>query len=220
MLEVCSEDVITLGQNSLERHVQGIGAVEGEDETLWTLAVKELVEQMTGIVESTFGSQCHLVPGSAWIGEVLASEAVEGLVDGFGLGETRRCIVEVSHVCASRQKFTHPYPLHFAASQDQRNRFLGSIDPLYSIVSGFPNLGLGSSVWLCRLEALVRLWNPSHLRFRIAPAAGATNVPGFTAGTSPANRIPQVFKELKSLYRTKVGAAIPLSPDGDSPLAG
>jgi hypothetical protein len=60
---------------------------------------------------------------------------------------------------------------------------------------------------------------PRHLRFRFIPATRATDVPGFTAGTSPANRIPQVFKELESLYRRKAGAAIPLSPQGDSPLA-
>ncbi len=109
VLQIGRNDMVSLRQQALECHVQGIGAVESEDEALGSFAVEELVEQMAGIVEGAFGSQCHLVPGSTRVGEVLAGEAVESLIDGFGLGETGGGVIEVNHVAQiakGRSSFT------------------------------------------------------------------------------------------------------------------
>src|SRR5262249_2516285 len=64
---------------------------------LRTVAVEELVEQVASVVEGTFGGQGHLVAGPAGVGQGAASKAVEGLVDGLGLGEAGGGIVEVDH---------------------------------------------------------------------------------------------------------------------------
>jgi hypothetical protein len=95
--KVPSRNVIAVRENALECHVQGVGAVESEDEALRFAAVKELVEQMASFVERMLGGESHLVSSAAGIGETLAREAVEGLIDGFGLGKTRRGVVEVDH---------------------------------------------------------------------------------------------------------------------------
>src|SRR5262249_33686614 len=57
----------------------------------------ELVEQVAGVVEGALGGQGHLVAGAAGVGEALPGEAVERLVDGLGLGEAGRGVVEVNH---------------------------------------------------------------------------------------------------------------------------
>ena len=97
VFEVGGDDVIAFFQDALEGHVERVGAVEREDEALRLLAMKELVEPMPAIVEGAFGGQGHLVPGPARIGEVVAGEVVQGLVDRLGLGETRGGVVEVDH---------------------------------------------------------------------------------------------------------------------------
>ena len=61
-------------------------------------AVEELVEQMPAVVEGALGGEGHLVPGPAGVGQRLPGEAVQGLVDGFGLGETGGGVVEVDHL--------------------------------------------------------------------------------------------------------------------------
>ena len=52
---------------------------------------------MPAVVEGMLGGQRHLVSGPAGIGEALPREAIEGLIDGFGLGETGGGVVEVDH---------------------------------------------------------------------------------------------------------------------------
>ena len=81
--------------DALERHVEGVGAVEREDEALRAFAVEELVEPVAAVVEGALGGEGHLVPGPAGVGEVVPGEAVERLVDGLGLGETGGGVVEV-----------------------------------------------------------------------------------------------------------------------------
>ena len=97
VLEVGGDDVIARRQHALERHVEGVGAVEREDKPLRPLAVEELVEQVPAVVEGALGGQRHLVAGAAGIGQVVPGEAVEGLVDALGLGEAGGGVVEVDH---------------------------------------------------------------------------------------------------------------------------
>src|SRR5262249_49097804 len=58
---------------------------------------EELVEQVAGVVEGVLGGEGHLVAGAAGVGQALAREVVEGLVDGLGLGEAGGGVVEVDH---------------------------------------------------------------------------------------------------------------------------
>src|SRR5205085_11991043 len=44
VFEVASDDVIARAEHALEGHVEGVGAVEREDEALGFLAVEELIE--------------------------------------------------------------------------------------------------------------------------------------------------------------------------------
>ena len=97
MFQVGGDDVIAVGEDALEGHVEGVGAVEREDEAFRLLAVEELVEQMAAVVEGVFGGEGHLVAGPAGVGKVMPREAIEGLVDGFGFGETGGGVVEVDH---------------------------------------------------------------------------------------------------------------------------
>src|SRR5262249_43729772 len=68
---------------------------EGEDPAFRLLAAEELVEQVPAVVQGVLGGQGHLVAGPAGVGEALACEGVEGLVDGLGLGEAGGGVVEV-----------------------------------------------------------------------------------------------------------------------------
>ena len=52
---------------------------------------------VAGVVEGALGGEGHLVPGAAGVGQRLAREAVQGLVDGLGLGEAGGGVVEVKH---------------------------------------------------------------------------------------------------------------------------
>ena len=100
VFEVGGDDVIAVVEDALEGHVEGVGAVEGEDEALRRLAVEELVEQVPAVVEGALGGEGHLVAGAAGVGQARAREGVEGLVDGLGLGKTGGGVVEIDHADA------------------------------------------------------------------------------------------------------------------------
>src|SRR5207248_6131558 len=89
--------MIALVEDALEGHVEGVGAVEREGESLRRLAVEQLVEQMAAVVQGMLGGQRHLVSGAAGIGEAPARESVESLVDGLRFGITGSGVVEVNH---------------------------------------------------------------------------------------------------------------------------
>src|SRR5260370_21747495 len=101
VFQVGRDDVIAIGKDSLERHVQRVRAVEGEDESLRPVAVKELIEQMPAVVERALGRQSHLVPRPSRIGEIIPRKAIERLIDRLRLGETRGGVVEVDHAAGS-----------------------------------------------------------------------------------------------------------------------
>ena len=97
VLQVGGDDVVAFLEHPLEGHIERVGAVEREDEALGRFAVEELVEHVAGVVQGVLGRQGHLVAGAARVSEVLAGEAVKGLVNGFGLGETGGGVIEVDH---------------------------------------------------------------------------------------------------------------------------
>ena len=98
MLEIAGDDMIAFGKHSLKRHVECVGAVQREDKSFGSLAMEKLIEEMPGIIQGALCRQGHLVPCPAWIGEILAGETVEGLVDRLGLGKTGSGVVEVDHL--------------------------------------------------------------------------------------------------------------------------
>jgi hypothetical protein len=98
VLKVGSDNVVALVQHALERHVQGIGAVESEYPAVRRPAVEELVEPMTGIIQHAFRGEGHLVTSPAGIGERVPREAIESGVDALGLRETRGGVIEVDHL--------------------------------------------------------------------------------------------------------------------------
>ncbi len=83
--------------DSLDREVQTVRAVHREDPSLRSLAPEELVEGVTRGVERLLGADGHTMPGSARIRQARSSEAVQGLVDRFGLREAGCGVVEVDH---------------------------------------------------------------------------------------------------------------------------
>jgi len=97
MLQVGRDHVIALPDDSLDRQVQPVGAVERKDPALRSFAAKELVERVSRIVQCSLGPDCHPVPGPARVRQAGSRETIEGLVDGFGLGEAGGGVVEVDH---------------------------------------------------------------------------------------------------------------------------
>src|SRR5262249_13040032 len=95
VFQVGGDDVGGVVQHALERHVQGVGAVEGEDEPVGAAAVEEPVEPVAGVVEGVLGGQGHLVPGPAGVGQRVPGEVVEGGVYALGLRETGGRVIEV-----------------------------------------------------------------------------------------------------------------------------
>src|SRR5579884_1512896 len=89
--------MIAVCEGAFESHVQGVGAIQREDETLGTLAVEKLVQQMAAVIEGALGRQGHLMAGSTGIGQVGASETIEGLIDAFRFGEAGGGVIEVDH---------------------------------------------------------------------------------------------------------------------------
>src|SRR5262245_36790407 len=67
VLLIGRNDVVAVPEYALEGHVESIGAVEREDESLWPIAVKELIQEMPAIIQGAFGGERHLVPAPAWV---------------------------------------------------------------------------------------------------------------------------------------------------------
>src|SRR5438874_13807806 len=89
--------MIPLNQEALKRHVESVGAIQGENEALRPLAVEELIEKVPAIVQSMLCSQSHFMPGATRIGEIGAGEAVQSLIDRLRLGKTGGGVVEIDH---------------------------------------------------------------------------------------------------------------------------
>ncbi len=109
MLQVGRDDVVAVGQDAFECHVQTIGAVEREDEALRPFAVEELIEQVPAVIQSALGGKRHLVPGAPRIGEIVAGEVIQRLVHRFRLGKTGGGVVEIDHELISIL-FPEPLP--------------------------------------------------------------------------------------------------------------
>src|SRR5262249_38236687 len=97
VFQVRRDDVIALLQHALERHVQRVGAVEREDESVRPFAVEELIQEVPAIVEGAFGGEGHLVPRPAGIGQLAAGEAIQSLINRLRLREAGGGVVEVDH---------------------------------------------------------------------------------------------------------------------------
>src|SRR5262245_9535 len=102
-------------QHALECHVQGVGAVQREDEPFRCPTVEEPVKPMSAVVEGMFRGEGHLVTGPARVGNARPPESVHGLVDGLRLRERRRGVVEVNGHCTSGP-LDYQWPMYLAYS--------------------------------------------------------------------------------------------------------
>ena len=98
MLQVRRDDVVARLDRALDRDVQGVGAIQGEDPAFGVLAVEEPVERVPRLVERPLRLGRHPVPRAAGVGQLGAGELVEREVDRLGLREAGGRVVEVDHV--------------------------------------------------------------------------------------------------------------------------
>ncbi len=99
MFEVRGDDMVALIQHTLDRYVEGIGAVECEDPVFRLSAIEELIEPVPAFIQLVFRGESHLVPRPTGIGQqrMYWREVVESGIDPLGLRETRGGVIEVDH---------------------------------------------------------------------------------------------------------------------------
>src|SRR5262245_55179412 len=89
--------MVASAKHTLHCHIEGVGAIESEYESLGGGAVKKLIQPMPAIIERLLSRERHLVPASPGICQRCPRELIHCAVDRLRLRKTRRGIVEVDH---------------------------------------------------------------------------------------------------------------------------
>jgi hypothetical protein len=98
VLEIGGDHVIARADHSLDRQVQAVSTVIGENPALGRGTTEELVEHVAGAVEHALGVDRHAMAGASGVRQMVPGELIEGHVNGFGLGETGCRVIEINHV--------------------------------------------------------------------------------------------------------------------------
>ncbi|GBD35684.1 hypothetical protein HRbin36_00798 [bacterium HR36] len=96
VLKIARDHVVTFTEYPLDRHVQRVRAIEGENKPLWRLAVKKLVQQVPGFIQHVLRRQGHAMPCTSRIGQTCPRKFIHRLIHTIRLRKRRRRIVQVN----------------------------------------------------------------------------------------------------------------------------
>ena len=97
VFQQAGDHVVSRAKHSLDSHVEGVGAVEGENHPAMVVQSKKAGQQVAGVVQGFFHPDCPLVSPSAGIGPIAAQVVLQFPVDGLRFGKAGGCVVQIDH---------------------------------------------------------------------------------------------------------------------------